>query len=722
MIASALTRWLRRRAIPLAWLGVVACSGDGPTPPPSVARIELSTTMLALRVGGSQPVQARALDARGNVLPGVAVAWQSSDATVAGVSASGVVTAVGAGQAVISASAGTTTAIIAVDVALVPVSRIVFSGSVAELLLGRQSTFRITALDSLGAEAAGWTRTWSTDDPSIATVDATGRVTALRAGSTTIRVRVDTLTASQTLRVAGALDLAVTGLSFVQVVQNDSNTVPIIRNGGLPVAVNVYLTADAAIAPDAWVRVRCGEGAAVRWEDSARVDAALPSIATGDAPAAQLVMPNARLTPTFQCHAEVDAEQLVPDTLRANNRFPRTGASPVITLDVPPLEVTFVPVVLAGDGGTIGNVTAANLDQYLITARQLLPLGRINARVGQPFTTNTVFANGGDAAWRSMLRELEGKRVVDGFRGHYYGVVRPGAGVTNVTFGGFGFISGWTALSIQVGWFNREPQARETVAHELGHNFGRPHAPCGNPAGPDPLFPYVDAQIGAHGWDVYSGALAGGRVRAIGGDARDLMSYCRPIWISDYTYRRMIAGRQALAGALAVPAGPALLVRGELGRNEALIDPLFRLESVPTPQPRPPAAESIVIEVIDARGVVVGTQRAALLQPDHGGPPSFVAVVPVNAGNEALRVRVAARGLTAERRIDAGGAPVVRMERDQRGTHVRWDAREASHVLVRDGSTGELLAFGQGGRLDLPAAPRRLQLAFSNGGSTSVVR
>src|SRR5690606_30787378 len=80
-----------------------------------------------------------------------------------------------------------------------------------------------------------------------------------------------------------------------------------------------------------------------------------------------------------------------------------------------------------------------------------------------------------------------------------------------------------------------------TAAHEWGHNFGRRHAPCGNPANPDPSYPYPNALLGAHGYDPAMGQLK----RA--SSFFDLMSYCSPEWISDYTYQHVLAFREAEA-------------------------------------------------------------------------------------------------------------------------------------------------------------------------------
>ncbi len=92
----------------------VACGGSEPTSNPGgntapVSTVTVSQPTVSLAVGDSAQLGATTRDSAGNQLVGRTVTWTTSDATIASVSASGMVRGVGVGTATITATSETRT-------------------------------------------------------------------------------------------------------------------------------------------------------------------------------------------------------------------------------------------------------------------------------------------------------------------------------------------------------------------------------------------------------------------------------------------------------------------------------------------------------------------------------------------------------------------------------------------------------------------------------------
>ncbi len=93
-----------------AWTGPVtatfgSCNDNGVTPPPAtVEAVAIAPNGASLQVGATQQFTATATDANGIVVPTATFAWASSDAAVATVNATGIVTAVAPGTAQVVAT------------------------------------------------------------------------------------------------------------------------------------------------------------------------------------------------------------------------------------------------------------------------------------------------------------------------------------------------------------------------------------------------------------------------------------------------------------------------------------------------------------------------------------------------------------------------------------------------------------------------------------------
>jgi len=149
---------------------------------PLATSIALNQQTITLVQGASQTLTA-------TVTPSYAsqnVSWQSSNTGVATVSASGQVTAVGVGNCVVTATTTDGTQLSAscqVNVTPVMVTGITLNSTSATIYPGDELQLTATVSPSNATNKAV---TWQSSNTSVATVDATGRVTAVAVGSATI--------------------------------------------------------------------------------------------------------------------------------------------------------------------------------------------------------------------------------------------------------------------------------------------------------------------------------------------------------------------------------------------------------------------------------------------------------------------------------------------------------------------------------------------------------
>jgi uncharacterized protein YjdB len=169
-------------AIPFA-----ACGGGNPTePPPPTTTVSIEPNDPSLSIGATVTLTATPRDAAGTVVTGRPVAWTTSRAEVATINTStGVVTAIGAGIAIVRATIDQRFDEVFVTVN-VPVSSVQVTARRTTLDLTRTLQLTATTRDGTGGLLFGRPITWSTSDPSRATVSDAGLVTAVGEGSVTI--------------------------------------------------------------------------------------------------------------------------------------------------------------------------------------------------------------------------------------------------------------------------------------------------------------------------------------------------------------------------------------------------------------------------------------------------------------------------------------------------------------------------------------------------------
>ena len=151
-----------------------------------VASVTVSPASASLQAGQTTQLTATPKDANGNPLSGRVVTWSSSNTTVATVSGTGLVTAKAAGSATITATSEGQNGTSSITVTQAPVATVTVNPSSALVQPGQ--TVQLTAItkDANGNVLTGRVVTWSSGDQTIATVNATGLVTGVKAGTVSI--------------------------------------------------------------------------------------------------------------------------------------------------------------------------------------------------------------------------------------------------------------------------------------------------------------------------------------------------------------------------------------------------------------------------------------------------------------------------------------------------------------------------------------------------------
>lgn len=592
-----------------------------------------------------------------------------------------------------------------------PVASVVVEGPGSTLPL--QGTLQLAASlrDAGGRVLRDRAVQWQSLQPAIAGVSVAGLVTGVSPGSATIVATSEGVSGQLVVQVLDAPNLTIQRVVLTQGTQRADGSIALVA-GGLPALLQVIgRTQPAFPGAGPAIRVRVFDGNTPVFEDTRPMNGAGGTVADESAPLHTVLIPAAHLVPGLRVEVAGNPDGAFGETALDDNRWPAGGGTqPIAVRTLPPLQVHFVPIMLT-IGGSVGPVNAGLLDEYLLVVRQMFPVAQVTPTIGGVFSTDVDFGGGQPAAWVAILVQLDALRVLEGTSRYYVGAIRPPPGVTFVQNGGWGYIpvspqstgpGTRTSLVVGVGWFNRAASTRELVAHELGHNHGRRHAPCGNPAGPDPLYPHAGGGIGVWGHDVYS-FVAGLRPtidRLAPGAGFDLMSYCVPVWTSDYTYAALLEWRSA--GVVAAPEPcDCLLVWGSTSPEGVALSPAFRTSAHVA---RPAGTGTHRIEVLDAAGGVLYASRFTPAEVDHAPEHrSFVVAVPAGeaGGASIAAVRVvdevgrAARSPAA----DPAGALVTARRVAADGVELTWDASRVPGLLARDPGTGRILGFGQSGRL-----------------------
>jgi len=394
------------------------------------------------------------------------------------------------------------------------------------------------------------------------------------------------------------------------------------------------------------------------------------------------------IQPGLEMVIEVDPEGALDDALGIARRIPATGRLAVDVRAMPLFDLTLIPFIWSqtNDSSIVNLVDATAADpenhEMLEDTRMLLPVGDLVVAAHEPVlsSSNNAF---------DLRRNTQAIRAMEGGTGHYMGMMaRPVTGAAGVAF-----IGHRVSFSIP---------SPSTIAHELGHNMSLFHAPCGSTGGPDPSYPYPDGSTGAWGYDFRdSGRLVHPR------EARDLMSYCYPRWISDFSFTNALRYRlfdEAAQMSVAVTASTtqSLLLWGGISADSLpYLEPTFVVEA---PAALPDSAGEHRITGRTSDGAQLFSFSFNMPETvDGDGSSSFAFTLPVRRSWEGNLASITLTGPGGSATLDTDSNEPMVILRDPRTGQVRGilsdlppAAQAAADAVGQAAGPGDGMLFSRG--------------------------
>jgi hypothetical protein len=211
-------------------------------------------------------------------------------------------------------------------------------------------------------------------------------------------------------------------------------------------------------------------------------------------------------------------------------RFPATGDLALGAKTTGVMKIHFVPVQV---GNKMPDTSDARLGYYKLFFEALYPITELQWSLGD------VYQGGqNDPNFDNLLDDMRDFRVKEQPADDVYYVALSPVASSDGFADGIGFQAEPDEADYRVAITTSSDDAEYSslvIGHEVGHNQGLPHSPGCDPDGPDPMYPYKGGFLGSWGYDHrHADKLIDPK------KTYDIMSYCTPIWFSDYTYEKVV--------------------------------------------------------------------------------------------------------------------------------------------------------------------------------------
>ncbi len=319
----------------------------------------------------------------------------------------------------------------------------------------------------------------------------------------------------------------------------------------------------------------------------------------------QVTVPPDKITADSHYYVELVECSTMASGGAGMSRFPATSDLALGARTTGGLKIKVIPISLAS---RVPSTDDSFFDQFRTYMLAMYPITDISITAGTGITFQPpANSDWSQLDWNGMLDSMRSKRQTDAPAAdvYYFGMIQPtdtfgqycGRGCT----AGIGFVTQQNDASrrvaVGIGWSGS--QAQVTMAHEVGHNHGRNHAPCvpqgGSISGVDPYYPYDGASIGVWGYNASTKMLVNPM------STTDIMGYCNTQWISDYTYDGLVNRVATVDGAKSVVVDPDVLARW----RTLLVDKRGPRWGLPSEALEPPAGEAETAQIYDDKGDVI---------------------------------------------------------------------------------------------------------------------
>jgi hypothetical protein len=367
------------------------------------------------------------------------------------------------------------------------------------------------------------------------------------------------------------------------------------------------------------------------------------------------ILPKDWIRAGLEVKLEVDAGRNLKESNEANNT---QVLKPNVSTGSK-LYLTMVPIIV--DGKPAMTLTAATVAEIRTGMMALWPLVDVDIKMRAPYTVKT-----------DVMNELTALRDADNSKRYYYGFYDFGGGYT------------WVSHPVAAGY----PNLR-VIAHELGHDFGQLHAPCGNPPQVDTSYPYKTGSIGSWGFDSDKKTLIDPT------KYNDVMGYCDTFWTSDYMYGKaqLFLEKNPSTDPATTPAKTAasmLLVSGSLNDGQMTLEPMQRISGVVSAPEAGPynlrletnsGTQQVSFDLRratheDGTGKVFDKAQFSFTMPD----PGTISKLTISE-NSVVKLERSTAGMLRTQSVPASIQPIT-VKRSGSGVTVNWDSKAYSSVTV----------------------------------------